>query len=241
MNKFWVCALFLVCVPSTVYAAPGLDDVVYGATVETGKSEIETRYGRLTGGPADGEDALVIEASHTFTPRIYGAVLATFGHEPGSSRRLETIALEGIYALGRINGLDLDTAVYVEVAHGLHGPDNFEAKLLLERRKGPFDTRLNLRAERPWASGAPIEFGYAASADYKVADDVSLGAEAFGDFGTSHGLTTRGEHFIGPAAKIELDHAGPGELEVRAGYLIPVDRARDDTKGQLRLGIEYEF
>lgn len=241
MNKYWVLASFLMSVPSAVDAAPGLDDVVYGATVEAGKSEIETRYGRLTGGHTDGQDALVIEASHTFTPRFYGAVLATFEHEPGSSRQLETIALEGIYTLGRIKGLDLDTAVYVEVAHGLHGPDNFETKLLLERRKGPFDTRLNLRAERQFVSGAPVEFGYAASADYKVADDISLGGEAFGDLGTSHSVTARGEHFIGPAAKIEFEHAGTGELEFRAGYLFALDRARDDSKGQLRFGLEYEF
>ena len=159
MKKHWVFASLLVSVPSTVCAAPGLDDVVYGATVESGKSKIETRYGRLTGGAADGQDAFVIEASHTFTSRFYGAVLATFEREPESRRRLETIALEGIYTLGSIKALDLDTALYVEVAHGLHGPDNFETKLLLERRKGPFDTRLNIRAERPFVSGAPVEFG----------------------------------------------------------------------------------
>lgn len=241
MKKYWLFILFLMTLPTTAYATPGLDTVVYGATVEAGKSELEMRYGRLTGGAADGEDALVMEASHTFTPRFYGAALATFGREPASRRRLETIAVEGIYTLGRIKGLDVDTAVYVEGEHRLHGPDNLETKLLLERRKGPFDIRLNLIAEREFVSGAPVEFGYAASADYEIADDISLGAEAFGDLGTSHGLTTRSEHFIGPAAKIELDHAGPGELELRAGYLFAVDRARDDAKGQLRFGLEYEF
>ena len=239
MKKYWVA--LLLCAPSAASAAPGLDAVVYGATVEAGKSEIETRYGRLTGGPADGEDAFVIEASHTFAPRVYGAVLATFEREPGRGRRLETVALEGIYTLGRVKGLGLDTALYVEVEHGLHGPDNLETKLLLERRKGPFDARLNLFAERQFVAGAPIEFGYAASADYEIGDDVSVGAEAFGGLGTSRSLTTRSEHFIGPAVKVELDHAGPGEMEFRAGYLFAVDRSRDETKGQLRFGVEYEF
>ena len=72
MKNYWLAATLFASVPSAAYAAPGLDDVAYGATVEAGKSEIETRYGRLTGGPSDGEDALVIEASHTFTSRFYG-------------------------------------------------------------------------------------------------------------------------------------------------------------------------
>jgi len=227
--------------PSAADAAPGLDDVVYGATVEAGRSEIETRYGRLAGGPADGADAFVIEASHAFTSRFYAAGLAAFERDPGSGRRLDALALEGIYTLGHVKSLDLDAAIYVEVEHALHGPDNLETKLLLERRKGPFDARLNLIAERQFVSGDPVDFGYAASADYEIADDISLGVEAFGELGTSRSLTTRSEHYVGPAAKIELDHAGPGELELRAGYLFAVDRARDDARGQLRFGLEYEF
>ena len=241
MRAYLVIAASLMAISSAASAAPGLDEVVYGATVEAGKTEIETRYGRLTGGPADGEDALVLEVARGFSPRFYGAALAGFARDQAGSRRLETLALEGIFTLGHVKGLDLDTALYVEAAHGTHGPDNLETKLLLQHRKGPTDFRLNLIAERQLTSGAPVEFSYAASADYEVADDISLGAEAFGDLGTSNRITTKGEHFVGPAVKVGLDHAGPGELELRAGYLFAVDRSRDDTKGQLRLGLEYEF
>jgi hypothetical protein len=227
--------------PSAAYAAPGLDEAVYGATVEPDKSEIETRYGRLTGGAEAGKDALVVETAHGFSSRFYGAGLATFEREPDRSRRLQTIAVEGILTLGHINGLDLDTAIYAEFEHGIHGSDNLETKLLLEHRKGRLDSRLNLIAERALTSGAPVEFSYAASADCEIADDISLGAEAFGGLGTSHKLTTRSEHFVGPSATIGLDHAVSGELELRAGYLFAIDRARDRSKGQLRLGLEYEF
>lgn len=241
MKKLWVFACFFSMVASAAHAAPGLDDVVYGATVEPGKTEIETRYGRLTSGPGNGEDAFVLELAHGFSSRFYGAALATFEREPGSSRRLETIAVEGIFTLGKIKSLGLDTAIYVEAAHGVHGSDNLETKLLLQHRRGRFDSRLNLIAERALTSGAPVEFGYAASADYEIGEDISLGAEAFGDLGTSHKLSARGEHFFGPAVKVGLDHVGPGELELRAGYLFAIDRARDETKGQLRFGMEYEF
>ena len=241
MRKYLAFAAFIIGMPSAACAAPGLDEVVYGATIEAGRTEIETRYGRLTGGPADGEDAFVLEVARGFSPHFYGAALATFEREPGNSRRLEAIALEGIFTLGEIKSLGLNAALYVEAAHGIHGPDNLETKLLLQHHRGAFDSRLNLIAERAFVSGAPVAFSYAASADYEVADDVSVGAEAFGDLGTSRKFTTRSEHFVGPALKVGLDHAGPGELELRAGYLFAVDRARDDAKGQVRLGLEYEF
>jgi hypothetical protein len=239
--RSWLTACVLLVTPSFAQAAPGLDEVVYGATVEAGKSEIEARYARLTGDVGDGEDAFVLELAHGFSSRFYAAGLATFEREPRSARRLETLAVEGILALGHIKSLDLDMAIYVEAEHGLHGADNLETKLLLQHRKGPFDSRLNLIAERALTLGAPVEFGYAASADYAVADDIRLGAEAFGDLGTSQKITTRAAHFLGPAAKVEFDHAGPGELELRAGYLFAVGRARDETDGQLRFGLEYEF
>lgn len=241
MTRFWLLACALSAASSAASAAPGLDEVVYGATVEPGKSEVEMRYGRLTGGPAAGADAFVLEAAHGFSSRFYGATLATFTREPGTARRLESVALEGIVTLGHIRGLDIDSALYVEAVHGLRGPDNLETKLLLQHRKGRFDSRLNLTAERPFVAGAPVEFSYGASADYEVAEDFSLGAEAFGDLGSSDKLSSRGEHFAGPAIKVGIDHAGPGELELRAGYLFALDRARADTRGQLRFGLEYEF
>lgn len=236
-----VFAFVLFAVSSAADAVPGLDSVVYGATVAPGRFEVEARYGRLTARAGDGEDAFVLEAAHGFSSQFYGAALATFEREPNGNRRLETVALEGIVAVGRIKGADVDTAVYGEIEHGIHGHDNLETKLLVQRHKGPFDSRLNLIAERALASGSPIDLGYAASLDYAVGDDISVGVEAFGDLGASQKVTTRSQHFVGPAMKVGLDHAGPGELELRAAYLFALGRARDESKGQLRFGLEYEF
>jgi hypothetical protein len=241
MKGLRILASALVLVPSAGLAAPGLDEEVYGATIETGKTELEARYGRLVGGSADGEDALVIEAARGFSSHFYGAALAKFARNRDDNRRLETVGLEGIFTLGDIQGLGMNAALYVEAEHNLHGPDNLETKLLLEHRKGPFDTRLNLIAERELTSGAPIEFGYAASADYEVAEDLSIGAQAFGGLGTSRNITTRDEHFVGPSAKVGFDHFGSGELEIRAGYLFAVGRASAVTHGQIHFGVEYEF
>jgi hypothetical protein len=223
------------------HAAPGLDEVVYGATVDPGVTELEARYGRLTDGDADGENALVLEASHGFSSRFYGATLAIFEREPGEARKLGAVALEGIAPLGRIKPLGLDTALYVEIEKPVHDAAKLESKLLLEKRKSAFDSRLNLIGERSFESGAPVEFRYAASADVAVAENVRLGAEAFGELGSSEEVTTHGEHYVGPALTAELEHVGSGALELRAGYLFALGRARDESDGQFRLGLAFEF
>lgn len=222
-------------------AAPGVGSKVYGATVEAGVTEFEARYGRLTGDSADGEDGLVLEIAHGFSPRFYGALLAEFEREPGDGRRLEAVAAEAIVTLGHIDALGLDTAIYGEFEIGIDGPEKAETKLLLQHKRGAFDSRLNLIAERDFVHGAPLEFGYAASADYEIADELRLGVQVYGDLGSSRGVTNHAAHFAGPVAKYEIEHLLPGELGVEAGYLFAIGRARDQTDGQIRLALEYEF
>ncbi len=202
-------------------AAPGLGSKVYGATVKPGVTEFEARYGRLSGGSASGEDAMVFELAHGFSSRFYGALLAEFEREPGADRKLEAFAVEGIITLGRIDAL--------------------ETKLVLQHKRGPFDSRLNLKAAKPLGGGAPVEFGYAASADWKAIGEFRLGAAAFGDLGTSRNFTTRAAHFAGPIVKTEIEHLGPGELGIETGYLFALGEARKETNGQLRLLLGYEF
>ncbi len=218
MRLMRLCGLVGLVLASTAHAAPGLGEKVYGATVERGTTEVEARYGQLTGGPDDGEDALVLEVSHGFSDRFYGALLAEFEREPSNRRGLEALAVEGIYALGKFKSLDLDVAIYGEYEIGLNGPDKVETKLLLEHERGPFDGRFNLIAEKLLDRGSPVGLGYAASADWEVADELRLGGAAFGDLGSTKHLTTRSEHFAGPIVKYELEHLGKGELGLEAGY-----------------------
>jgi hypothetical protein len=225
---------------STAQAAPGLGEKVYGATVEAGVTELEARYGRLTGGTDAGEDALVLEAAHGFSDRVYGAALFEFEREPNESRKLEAVAIEGIYALGDLARFGLNAALYGEYEAGLHGPDKIETKLLLQHKRGTFDSRVNLIAEKVLDGQRPVEFGYAASADWEVADEFRFGGAAFEEWGSARHLNVR-EHFAGPIAKYEFERIGPGELEIEAGYLFALGRARDDADGQVRLLLEYEF
>jgi hypothetical protein len=231
-------ALAAMAMPTAAVAAPGMGQEVYGATVEQGEPEFESRYDALTGGSDDGEDVIQLEASYGVTDNLRLGIQGEFEREPGGPRKAEEIGVEAIYALGKVGGIDV--ALYGEYAITLDGTDAVEAKLLLQRRSGPWDLRLNLIAEKPLASGAPVELGYAASADVAAFHDVRLGVQAFGDLGTTRRFLPRSEHFVGPVAKFEIDGLGP-ELVLETGYLFAIGKARDDTKGQFRIGLELEF
>jgi hypothetical protein len=222
-------------------AAPGVGDPVYGATVTPGTAEVEARYGRLTGGSANGNDGLILEGEYGVSKRLSLAVLVETGRGAGRARQANAVAIEAVRTLGRIEALKLDTAIYVEFKHVLNGdPDAVEVKGLFEHAAARFDARLNLIAEKPFRA-EPVEFGYAASIDWAViGDEFKLGAAAFGDLGTSARFGGRQEHFIGPQAKFEIEHIGPGEIEIEAGWLAAVGKARDMATGQARLLVSYE-
>lgn len=227
-----------ILLPATAHAAPGMANEVYGATVQAGTTELETRYDGLAGGPDDGEDVIKLEAAHGVTKRLRLGVLGEFEREAGGTRRAEELGVEAIYALGQVGGVDV--AVYGEYAIGLHGPDKAETKLLLERRQGPLDLRLNLIAEKALKTHENVELSYAAQADVAVLDDLRLGVQAFGDLGTVNHFAPHAEHFIGPAAHFDIEGLGP-ELEVETGYLFALGKARADTKGQFRIAVGMEF
>lgn len=225
-------------VPGVAHAAPGLGDEVYAATVEPGEPEVELRYGRLGGGPDDGEDALKIEAAYGVSRHLRLAGVLEFEREAGGVRRAEAGSLEAIYALGKVGGINV--ALYGEYEIGFHGPDKAETKLLLQRRTAAFDLRLNLVAEKQLTDGAQVELGYAAGAYAKVGGEVQLGLEAYGGLGTFDRFAPRAEHFVGPVAKFEIEGLGP-ELGIQVGYLFALGAARDDAKGQAQVRLEMEF
>jgi len=220
-------------------AAPGVGDLVYPARIEPHVLEIETGYGRPTGGAADAEDVLKLEGEYSLSRRVSGALFITLARDAGGVRRVEEIGFEGLIALGRARGVD--AAAYVEYAQGVHGPDGAEFKLLLQRTAGAFDGRLNLIVDKA-LDGSTTRLGYAASADWRIVGDFRAGAAAFGDAGDFNRLLGRNEHYLGPILKTDLDRLPiPGELEIEVGYLFALPGpAQDRTKGQMRLILGWE-
>ena len=235
MMRLIFAGLVMLLIASPASAEPGLGQKVYGAVLERGVTELEARYGRLTGGTEAGSDALTLEAAHHFSNRFYGAVLLETMREQGRTRTVGAVAFEGIMHLGRIEPLGIDAALYGEYAFERHAPNTAETKLLLQHRAGRFDGRLNLIAEKSLQRGEPVEFGYAVSADWTLVGEMRAGGAAFGSFDSNR-------HYLGPVLKTEFEHLpGRGELSLEGGYLFALANARNDSRGQARLLMEYEF
>lgn len=226
-------------------AEPGLGQQVYDPYVRNGLTEVEVRTGRLLGGPAEGDQTTVVELEHGFNDRFSLAVLGEFEDEPGQTRKLDAIAVEGVAYLGQVPGLGLDAAVYVEYEQRLHNESGvLEGKLLLAKTRDRFQGLFNIIAEQALTDrdgDGATEFGYAASATWETAPKLRVGIEAFGDFGTNRSFGGRQPHYVGPVVKWEnRPNWLPAELELEAGYLFAAGGARDYTDGQLRLLIALE-
>lgn len=221
---------------SPALAAPGMGNEVLGTEVSPGEIETELRYDRLAGGAEDGEDVVQLEASYAASGRLRLAIQAEFEREAGQSRQADSLGIQALYVLGRLGGVDV--AVYGQYEIGFDRTDSIEAKLVFQHRPGPADLRLNLIAEKPLSTGAPVELSYAVLADSEISPNLRLGAQAFGELGTFRRLFERGGHFAGPVARLRLESSG---LELEASYLVALGSARDDTKGQVRIALGADF
>ena len=226
--------------------APGLSNKVYSPYVRNGVTELELRGGRLNGGPLDGEQAAVVELERGINDRVSLAIVGEFEQHAGEAGKLDSIGVEGVIYIGQIPGLGVDVGGYLEYEQRLHNESGVvEAKLLLAKRSGPFEARLNVISQTPLTDRpgeGDTELGYAAQGTVDVSRGLKLGAQAFGDAGTTRSLGGRQGHYLGPVANWELRPSWMkgGELELEAAYLLPMGTARADSSGQLQLMVEFE-
>lgn len=220
-------------------AAPGLASEVYPAVVYKGEIEAEFRYGELTGGPDAGERGVTVELGYTPTDRFRVALLTEMERDPGAPLKTHKVAIEAVYHLGRIAGIDV--GAYGEYGIGVNEPDTVEGKLLLQRRSKAFDARLNLIAEKALSAGERVELSYAASFDVPIRGTLRAGVAAFGELGTFHDFLPAEEHYAGPVLKGAVTHLGGHTLRLEGGYLFALGKARHNASGQLRFLAELEF
>ena len=154
------------------------------------------------------------------------------------TREAKSIGFEAVYALGETGGVAF--ALYGEYELAFDGADKIETKLLVQHRRGPWDLRFNLIAEKEFDSSEPLEFAYAASADVGAVGELRFGLQAYGELGSTRRFLPHADHFIGPVAKLEIEGLGP-EFELEAGYLFPLGSASSTSDGQLRLVAGIEF
>ena len=233
MLRLAALAILLVLTTSPALATPGRGDDADGATVECGSIDAALFYDRLDSGPAGGEDLLQIGITHGLSDRVRIGGQASFARQPGTSRKVETVGAEVLFALGKLG--PIDSAFYATYDIGIDAPDAVETRFILEHDRGRMNLRFNLIATRELASGESVELGYAFSGDYQVLPKWRLGLQGFGEFGSFDRLLPHGGHALGPIIGYEIEPS----INLRAGYLFTLGNARDDTKGQFRIGLEF--
>jgi hypothetical protein len=228
-------------------ADPRLDEVVYSPYIENHMFEFETRIGQEVGsGSLGNAQTIVNELEYGFSDRLSLALLTSIERAQGEAQRLTGVGLEGIYYLGQIPRIGVDTGAYLEFKKGVGGESDVgEAKLLLAKTAGRFQGLFNFIVERPF-NGPPGEvyasYGYAASATWRTVGMLRLGAEAFGDFGDDHGVFNHPQGaYLGPQLKWEgKPRFLPCEIEIDAGWLGAIGPARQEASSQFRLNVELE-
>jgi hypothetical protein len=235
-----VLAAFLSSSPALA-GAPAEGSEIYAARTEPGEYEVEARYHALNGGPAGGENLMKIEGYYGVSSQLRVALSSEFEREPGGPRKAEEVAFEAIYQVPTSGPVYV--GLYGEFSKGLNGnSDGLESKILLQYLRGTFDARLNLIAGKALGTRDRVEFGYAAQADVEVIGATRMGVQAFGSLGTSRDFLPANDHFVGPMVSTPLTRFGSGpQLEIEAGYLFAIGKTRDDTKGQLRVALEFEY
>lgn len=232
MHRLCLALLGILAFSGAALASPGHGDDADSAQVERGALDLSLTYHRLTGGSDDGDNLLQVAATFGAGRQLRLGAQASFEQSAGGSRKAETVGFEALYALGQVGPIDL--AVYGTFDLGIERPDSIEARFIAQHQNGPLDIRFNLIGTKNLAAGEKLELGYAVAADVQVMPRLQLGLHGFGEFGSLDDLLPNGGHAFGPVARYELG----GPVQVNLSYLITVGAARQDTKGQLRLGLE---
>jgi hypothetical protein len=264
-GAYLACIALAVAVTGLAHAAqadPRLDEVVYDPDVEKGVVELEARSAGLLGAPGGAAaQTNVFELEYGLTNKVSLALVGVESQEPHGTARWSDVGVEGIWNVGCVPAIGVDTALYLEYGHGLNGePDKLEGKILLAKRAGRFEGLLNLIVERPLNAsdgGNYASYGYAASATWRAMGAIRLGAEALGDFGDDHRFGRRQGAYVGPQVKWEYRPFGgkdpdddgdeapmrkgpPIEIDVDAGWLAAVGADRDEAGSQVRIAVELE-
>ena len=160
--------------------------------------------------------------------------------ENGRSNELTNIKWENIFVPFKHGENWIDVGLYLEMEKAARdgNPNNFEAKLLLEKEFGKFDTTANFVAAHEFGPNHDnaINTGMALQAKYRLDKMFEPGIEYYADFGDSRNYPSYSEqdHKVGPVIEGKI-----GKVNYSTGVLFGIsDMAQDTT---YKLNLEYEF
>jgi hypothetical protein len=160
--------------------------------------------------------------------------------EQGSGDQLTNIKWENIFAPFARGENWIDTGLYLEVEKAARDtdPNNFEAKLLLEKEFGKLDNTVNFIVSHEFGPNHSTDTnaGMALQTKYRLDKKFEPGVELYADMGKLGDM---------PAFKDQDYKAGPviegmiGHVKYSSGVLFGISSAAQDTTA--KMNIEYEF
>lgn len=160
--------------------------------------------------------------------------------EYGINNRLTHLKWENILVPWKHGENWMDVGFYAELekARDSNEPNNFEAKLLLEKEYDKFDNTVNLIAGHEFGPhhSDDTESGFALQTRYRLDRMFEPGLEYYAGLGPidDMGAWKNQEHQFGPVAEGKI-----GKVRYDAGLLFGISDAAPDTTAKLNL--EYEF
>lgn len=236
-------AVLMLAGPATVKA----DHKVYSPVVEKGELAIEAR-GHVDfddEDSKDGEQIHVYELEYGVTDYWLTSIFGEFREAPSGSFKYTATAWENIFEILTEENHGIGAGLYLEFkdAHRVGLANEFEFKLLLEKRIWRLVNTLNANFEQPVGSRAEesLEFEYAWRTMARITENLYAGFEAFGEIGEVNDAPSLGDqaHQLGPIVAGKFKVPGIGEFEYITGWLFGLTDESPD--GAFKWQLEYEL
>ena len=242
-------SLSLLLVLVTVFSSSVMaDPKVYSPIVKKGALAFETR-GNTTidnDDDKDGSQRYVAELEYGVTDWWHTAVFGRWNKPATGSLEYVLTAWENIIQLTKKEKYWLDVGIYLEykLANNDDDSDQFEGKLLFEKRINDYQNLLNLTIEQDLEAKGDddLVFEYAWRTRKKIAEHMKIGFEAFGKLGELGDLKALEdqEHRIGPVFYHEF-HIGSLEVEYDLAWLVGLTGPTPDNTFRWKVEIPLDF
>ena len=222
------------------------DPKVYSPIVKKGGLAFEYR-GNTTiddDDDKDGSQRHVAELEYGVTDWWKTAIFGRWNKPAEESLEYVITGWENIIQLTEKGKYWLDAGIYLEykLAANDDDSDQFEGKLLLEKRINDYQNILNLTIEQDLEAKGDDDavFEYAWRTRKKIADHMKVGFEAFGKLGELGDLKALDdqEHRIGPVFYHEF-HIGSLEIEHDLAWLFGLTEPTPDNTFRWRIEIPF--